>query len=141
MADSYLNRISELDVVLEEQKETGHCNSRYVRDDVHGHVTVTVYTIPRDEFDMPQKLKDMHPDGLAHQERMSNRMRCWKLETEDGDRDVVVMRTLMPVMISNRIMFSCLYRKETEDGQYITCQSSQYNDYYYKKFGDQIGKD
>ena len=72
---------------------------------------------------------------------MAERMRCWKLETEDGDRDIVVMRTLMPWPISNRIMYTCLYHYECENGDFITCQSSRGNDFYYEKYRDQLGKD
>ena len=72
---------------------------------------------------------------------MSERMKCWKLETEDGDRDIVVMRTLMPMLISNRIMFTCTYHEFPEDGSAISIQSSNSNDYYYEKYKDQLGKD
>ena len=53
--------------------------------------------------------------------KMSNRMSCWKLEEEERERDIVVMRTLLPFFISNRFMISCLYHCEREsDGAYIT---------------------
>ena len=85
--------------------------------DENGHVTVTKYRVR--DFDI-QKFKDMRPEGLQHQEKMSNRMRCWKLAEEEGDREIVVMRTLMPIMISNRIMFPCLYHIQRENGDFIS---------------------
>ena len=86
-------------------------------------------------------LKDMRPQGLEHQERMSERMKCWKLEEEEGERDIVVYRTLMPMFISNRFMISCLYHHERENGDFISVQSARANDYYYEKHGSQAKKD
>ena len=81
-------------------------------------MTCTTYRVP----DMTtQPLKDIRAEGLKHQERMVERMRCWKLETESlPDRDIVVMRTLMPALINNRIMFSCLYHVEPDNGDFIS---------------------
>ena len=73
---------------------------------------------------------------------MAERMRCWKLETEmPADRDIVVMRTLMPALISNRFMISCLYHVERDNGDFISIQSSRGNEHYYQKYRAQIGKD
>ena len=136
LAEAYVDAMPTMQVLHEDTAL--NYESRYVKDN-NGHVTCTKYRVP--DMDV-QMFKDMRPEGLQHQERMSNRMRCWKLETEmPADRDIVVMRTLMPVLISNRIMFSCLYHIERDNGDFISIQSSRGNEFYYKKYGDQIGKD
>ena len=60
-------------------------------------------------------------------------MQGWKLEVEDGDRDIVVMRTLLPWPLKARFMISCLYHTE-QNGDYITLQSHRGNEFYYRKY-------
>ena len=78
---------------------------------------------------------------MEHSKKMCNRLQRWKLETEDGDRDIVVMRTILPFPLSNRFMISTLYHLEKEDGTFISIQSARGNEYYYKKYRSQIGRD
>ena len=93
-------------------------------------------------MDVLQLYKDMRADSLQHMMRFMERLRCWKLETEvPGNRDIVVMRTLLPALISNRFMISCLYHVQRENGDYITLQSSRGNEHYYEKYRAQVGKD
>ena len=47
----------------------------------------------------------------------------------------------MPIMISNRIMFPCLYHIQRENGDFISIQSAKGNEYYYHKHAKVIGKD
>ena len=96
----------EFDVIHEDPKI--NYSSRIHKGD-NGHVTVTTYRVA--DF-TAQPFKDMREGGLDHMHKMAERVNCWVLETEeDGDlgRDIVVMRTLTPMFISNRFMISCLY--------------------------------
>ena len=47
-------------------------------------------------------------------------MRSWKLETEmPADRDLVVIKTLCPAIISDRFMITCEYHIYKDDGEII----------------------
>ena len=66
---------------------------------------------------------------------MAERMQGWKLEEEEGGRDIVVMRTQLPWPLKSRFMISCLYHTE-QNGEYITIQSQRGNEFYYKKYAE-----
>ena len=73
---------------------------------------------------------------------MAERIRCWPLEKLEGGREILVYRTLLPFILSNRIMISCMYHKEdAETGQVRSIQSSRGNEHFYEKYADQVGND
>ena len=110
LGEDYISRMPSMEVLHEDAAI--NYNSRYIKEGSR-YVTCTTYKVP----DMTtEALKGMREDGLEHQHKMAKRMRCWKLETEEGDRDIIVMRTLTPFPISNRFMISCLYHHERENG-------------------------
>ena len=136
LGEYYIENMPSYDVLYADES-IGY-ESRYVKDVQNGHVTCTTYKVR--DFDI-QMFKDMREGGLEHQNKMAERMRCWKLEEEEGGRDVVVMRTLLPFPLSNRFMISTLYHDEKPDGYYVTIQSSRANQYYYKKYRKEKGRD
>lgn len=105
LGESYLSRMSEM-TVLHEDPSINYLSS-YYHDDEFGHVTCSTYRVLEDEPRLMAAFEEMEEEGLIHNERISERMRCWLLEKEDSGREVIVMRTLCPFMISNRIMFTC----------------------------------
>ena len=89
--------------ILHQNAEINYDSRYYKTEDGH-HVTCTTYRIAQMDI---QLFRDMKEGGPAHSERMVKRLRSWKLETEEGQpegRDLVVIKTLLPVILSDRFM-------------------------------------
>ena len=135
-AESYIAAMPNMQIL--HQDADINYDSRYMKDSNGNHVTCTTYRIA--DMDI-QLFKDMRQGGAQHTERMSNRLRSWKLETEmPADRDLVVVKTLCPALISDRFMIMCEYHQYKEDGEIIAIQSSRGNEYYYQKYNHLIGR-
>ena len=83
MAERYISEMPNMEVSHEDPAID--YLSTYVKDDI-GHVSCTKYKI--NDATVLQKFKDMRQTGLEDMEKMSERVNCWKLETEDGGREI-----------------------------------------------------
>ena len=133
LGEGYISSMDNMTVLHEDP--TINYKSCYYEDEKFGHVTVSKYTVMEDEPRLIDAFNEMSNDGVNHSEKISERMRVWTLEEIEAKRRVVAMRTLLPFMLSNRIMFSCEYRREnSRTGEIHVCQSARGNEYYYEKY-------
>ena len=85
--------------------------------------------------------KEINKDGLRHQEKMSERIKNWVVETDADKIRTIIIKITMPTMISNRSMFTNIYHYVKKDGSYCAIQSSRGTEYCDEKYADEVNGD